>query len=96
MFDEIKKCYDKAAIDIHADGIIPSGAAMENALALGLPSIHRDTFHAKLGLGRFLLALVWYRYFTGNSIDEIEFQQFEEPVDESEYQLVIEAVKKTL
>ncbi len=94
MFEKIKPCYEKAALDIHADGIIPSGDAFKKALELGIPSVHRDGFHAKLGVGRFILALVWYKYLTGNTINQVAFHDFQEPVDEKEYALAIETVNQ--
>lgn len=57
-------------------------------------NIHRDTFHASLGLGRFILALVWYKYMTGNSIDNVSFNNFDEPVSEEEYKIAIDSVNK--
>ena len=59
MFEKVQQNYENAALSIHADGMIPSGAAMKNALELGLSSIHRDTFHAKLGIGRFIAFLIF-------------------------------------
>jgi len=94
MFEKIRHCYEKAALDIHADGVIPSGAAFKKALELGISSVHRDGLHAKLGVGRFILALVWYKYLTGNTIGQITFQDFKEHVDEREYALAIETVNQ--
>lgn len=95
MFVKVKQCYDKMASEIQADGIIPSGAAFMNALKNGIEVIHRDTFHAKLGVGRFILALVWYKYITGNAIDQIHFCEFDEEIDPQSYRFAIEAVNQT-
>ena len=60
--------------------IIPCGDAVE--LASALPEfgkgaelcIHRDGFHLSLDYGRYLVALVMYRYFTGKSAAQVEFE----------------------
>lgn len=90
MFTDTKRCYAKAAEDIQADGIIPSGQAFSYALK-HVEKIHRDAFHAKLGLGRFILALVWYKALTGNDINNVSFNMFDEEVTEEEYKIAIEA-----
>lgn len=94
MFARIRENYACAAKEIDADGILPSGSALLNALNAGVDKIHRDTFHASLGLGRFILALVWYKYMTGNSIDNVSFNNFDEPVSEEEYKIAIDSVNK--
>lgn len=96
MFTEVKRCYDKAAKSIQADGIIPSGTAFAYALQNGIPKIHRDTFHASLGVGRLILAMVWYGYLTGNPIDQITFDDLDEAVSAEEYKVAKEAVKQAL
>ena len=96
MFAEVKRCYAKAAQDIQADGIIPSGTAFAYALKNGIPKIHRDTFHASLGVGRLILAMVWYGYLTGNEIDQISFDNLDEPVTLEELQIAKTAVKQAL
>ena len=90
MFADTKRCYVKAAQDIQADGIIPSGQAFSYALT-HVEKIHRDAFHASLGLGRFILALVWYKAITGKDIDNVKFNMFDVEVTEEEYKLAIEA-----
>lgn len=66
MFLHVKATYEEAARMIQADGIIPCGEAFQQALKDGLVDLYRDTFHASYDVGRFLLALVWYRFLTGN------------------------------
>lgn len=84
MFADVKESYRKAAELIHADGIIPSGQAMQNALKLGIEKVHRDTFHASLGFGRYLLGLTWYRVLTGNDIAGNAFRDFDVSVTDEE------------
>jgi len=91
MFADTKRCYEKAAADIQADGIIPSGQAFFNVLA-DVEKIHRDTFHASYGLGRFLLALVWYKTITGKDVSKVNFHTFDEEVTEQEYAAALKAV----
>lgn len=68
MFSDIKAAYEKAATAISADRIIPSGESMQLAAARGFKSIYRDTFHASLGAGRYLLAATWFEVLTGKSV----------------------------
>ena len=95
MLRDVAASYEKAANDIGAKGIIPSGKVMY-ALHRRIPLIHRDTFHASFGVGRFALALGWFSYLTGNDISDIKFERFDEPVSKEEYLAAIEAVNEVL
>ena len=92
MFKDIRESYAKAAQTVQADGIIPCGQAMLNATKMGMEKIHRDTFHASLGAGRYLLALTWYKALTGKDITNNDFDDFDEPVSDEERKIVIKAV----
>ena len=92
MFAAVEAAYDKAAKLISADGIIPAGKAMLTAAHTGIEKIHRDTYHASLGAGRYLLALVWFKYLTGRDISENDFNEFDVPVSDEERQIVINTV----
>lgn len=92
MFEAVEQAYNKAAEAISAHGIIPSGKAMLTASHTGIEKIHRDTYHASLGAGRYLLALVWFKYLTGRDITENRFNDFDVPVTEEERRIVIDAV----
>lgn len=94
MFLPIRTCYEKATAMIHADGIIPSGEAFQYALQSGACKLHRDTFHASYGIGRYLLALVWYMCLTGNDIVFNRYYDFDVPVDEIELLAVHRACHK--
>ncbi len=96
MFAEVRRCYDKAAKEAGVDGIIPSGTAFLYALQNGIPKIHRDTFHASYGLGRLILAMVWYGYLTGNSLDSVDFDDLDEKVTTEEYEIGRAAAKFAL
>ena len=94
MFKDIREAYSKAVQAIRADGIIPCGQAMLNATKMGIEKIHRDTFHASLGAGRYLLALTWYKALTGNDITSNDFDDFDEPVSDNERKIIIKAVNE--
>ena len=89
MFAAVKSSYAQAYQDISADGIIHSGTAIMEAINRGL-KIHRDTFHAGAGAGRYMLALVWYKTLTGKEITNNTFDSFDEPVSKLERKTVIE------
>lgn len=80
MLDDIVKSYRQAAERISADFIIPSGEVFGAMLENGIEKIHRDTFHASLGLGRYALGLIWYKTLTGNDVLENTFRDFDEEV----------------
>lgn len=92
MFFDIEAAYTKAAAFIKADGVIPCGKAMLNATKLGVEKTHRDTFHAALGVGRYLLGLTWYKALTGRDISNNDFDEFDLPVSQEEREIVIKAV----
>ncbi|MBQ8184200.1 MAG: DUF4886 domain-containing protein [Lachnospiraceae bacterium] len=96
MFAEVKGCYQKAAREVQADGILPCGEAFAYALQHGIGKVHRDTFHASMGVGRLILAMVWYGYLTGNPVDSIDFRDLDREVREEEYAIAKEAVKFAL
>ena len=84
MFADIENAYAGFAKAIDAYGIIPGGKLMQNMLKNGIEKVHRDTFHARYGLGRYALGLLWYRMLTGKSVAEIPFNDFDEPVADGE------------
>lgn len=87
MLTDIVGAYQKAAEHIKADYMIPAGEVFGAMLENGIPKIHRDTFHASLGLGRYALGLTWYKVLTGNDIAENMFNDFDEEV--SAWQIAI-------
>ena len=95
MFLRVKATYEEAARMIQADGIIPCGEAFQRAQEAGILNLYRDTFHASYGVGRFILTLVWYRYLTGNDVRQIRFDNFDDPLEETDHQFVLEAMGYT-
>lgn len=80
MFNDIKAANKKAAEDINADLIIPSGEIFQKLIANGIEKVHRDTFHASLGIGRYALGLLWYSTLTGNDVKNNTFLDFDEEI----------------
>lgn len=80
MYLDIKVSYEKAAYDIKPDYIIHSGTLFQKLLSLGIENLHRDTYHASLGVGRYALGLLWYRMLTGNSVINNSFTDFDEEI----------------
>lgn len=94
MFADIENAYNKAKEDISADILIPSGKLFCLLLENGIEKVHRDTFHASLGLGRYALGLLWYSVLTGNSIDDNSFSDFDEEITQSEIEIVKKCINK--
>ncbi len=96
MFNLIRSAYAKANVRIGADGMIPCGEVMYNIWKNGVERVHRDGFHLALGVGRYAAALTWYAVLTGNSINENAFNDFDEPISESERKIVIQTINEVL
>lgn len=92
MFAAAEDAYAFAAQTISADGIIPSGKLFRSLLDNGIEKIHRDTYHASLGLGRYALGLLWYRTLTGNSVAGNDFHHFDVPISEEHSQIAKKCV----
>lgn len=92
MFEDVQKSYQKAFEETNAEIIIPSGEVFQKLIANGIFKVHRDTFHASLGLGRYALGLTWYASLTGNSIENNAFCDFDEEVSPEQ----IEIAKKSV
>ena len=74
MFADVRAAYAQAMDDVDADFLIPSGEVFEALVKDGVPGIHRDTFHASHGVGRYALALTWLRALTGKKAAEVTFE----------------------
>ena len=96
MLNDVKASYEKAASEIGAAGIIPSGEMLYALLENGISSVHRDTFHASLGLGRYALALLWFRMLTGATVTGNTFSAFDKPVTDEEKELAQRVVDSFL
>ena len=94
MFRDVEKAYDKAAKSIGAELIIPSGKTFENLFSLGVEKVHRDTFHASLGVGRYALSLTWMKALFGTDPVGNTFRDFSVPMSEEEIDLAQKAAAK--
>ena len=92
MFSDIQKAYQQAFEDIKADGMIPAGTLMQELLNNGIEKVHRDGFHASLGLGRYAIGLLWYKVLTGRSIEENTFSEFDEEITQGQINIVKKCV----
>ena len=92
MLCKIQAAYAEIGKEIGADGIIPSGTLMGALRKAGLQKLHRDTFHATYGLGRYALGLLWYRMLTGSSVAENSFADPDEPISPEEYATIKQCV----
>lgn len=91
MFEDLKSAYDSAYNEIGADMLIPSGELFQEMIKKGI-KVHRDTFHASLGLGRYALGLLWYSKLTGNKVSGNTFSKFDEPASEKDIKIIKEIV----
>ena len=94
MFAKIEDAYSKAAKDINADLIIPSGKLLDMLTDSGIEKVHRDTFHASYGLGRYAIGLLWYTLLTGNDITDNSFDDFDEEITAEQIAIAKDCVKK--
>lgn len=96
MYNDLEKAYKCAKEEIGAFGIIPSGYAFECAKELNIYPLHRDTFHSSFGIGRYIVALTWYKYLTGNDIMQNTFCDFDEEISEENIVLCKMAATKAV
>ena len=96
MLADVKKSYSKAADNIKADFIIPSGELFQMLTKSGIEKVHRDTFHASFGLGRYALGLLWFNVLTGNSIENNTFCDFDEDIPQEQIEIVKKCVEKVV
>ena len=94
MFKDIREAYDKASKAIDVDFIIPSGELFQKLITSGIEKVHRDTFHASLGLGRYALGLLWYKMLTGNDVINNTFSNFDEEVPQTEIKIAKKCVEE--
>lgn len=95
MYNDIKEAYEQAALAIDAEFIIPSGELFQKLIKKNI-KIHRDTFHADLGVGRYALGLLWYAKLTGNDISDNAFADFDKEIPEEEIIAVKNSVTELL
>ena len=94
MFKDLHAAYGKAAKAIKADGIIPSGTLMQKLIENGVTRLHRDGFHASLDIGRYSLALLWFRVLTGKSVLDNSFKCHIGEITDEEYEIIKKCVEE--
>lgn len=93
MLDGIRQAYRKAKKEISAEGVIPSGELMELLRLNKADGIYRDSFHAGYGLGRYAIALLWFKLFTGRSVLNNSFSELDEHVSVKNLKIARECVE---
>ena len=96
MFRDLERAYQRAADAIKADGIIPSGAVFEAMQDQTDARMYRDGFHASLGIGRYVLGLLWYGYLTGRPVRNVSFETLYEPVSAAGLEQARQVVSQVL
>ena len=94
MFEKVENAYAEAAKEINADFIIPSGKLLGMMVDEGFEKVHRDTYHASYGAGRYVIGLLWYALLTGNDITGNTFDDFDEEVTPKQVNIIKNCVKK--
>ncbi len=92
MFRDIEAANAKAFQEMEAEILIPAGKVF--AALNGKEKLHRDTFHASLGFGRYALGLTWYKALTGNGVEDNAFRDFDEELTEEQIALVKKTVEE--
>ena len=97
MYAELHDAYERAAKELDVE-IIPGGTAMQLAVRNGLTPIHRDTYHASLDYGRYLLAATWFMKLTGKHLDGVYLPSFdtEEPIGGAFYEIATDAATRAV
>ena len=74
MFADLQRAYLEAARSIGHCKIIPSGWVFQQLLKKGFKNLHRDTYHASIPEGRYILGAVWYEFLGSKSIIDTSFR----------------------
>ncbi len=96
MLRDIKAAYQKAAEESDVDFVIPSGELFGLLCDLGIGKIHRDTFHATLGAGRYALGLLWYSVLTGKDVKNNTFSDFDEEITAEQVEIIKKCVSDVI
>ena len=96
MFNSLCECYDKAAKEIGAGGLIPTGKLVERLIINGIDTPYRDGYHLSLGAGRLAASLLWYCFLTDANPEEVILPTPDEPVSDDEIKIIRKSVKETL
>lgn len=94
MREAVVSTYRSVAKKVGFDGVIPSGELFGSLREAGIEKIHRDTFHASLGLGRYALALLWFHILTKKSVTDNAFCDFDVEISQEEIAIAKKCVMK--
>jgi hypothetical protein len=92
MYDAVRVTYKKAAEEINAHGIIPSGYTVNLAIQNGIACPYRDGYHLSAGAGRYLIGLLWFCYLTGKSPNGVPRIIPDQAVTDEEYAIIRKTV----
>ena len=95
MYRDLHAAYEQSAKDIHADGVIPAGTMLMTLAHQGY-TVHRDTFHASYGLGRYALGLMWLRVLTDANVNGLALPAYDEPIDAEAAAIVRQTIMQLL
>ena len=95
MFKRVDETYAEAERLVTFDGVIPAGAVMQELVRRGF-IMHRDGYHASLGLGRAALALTWVKCLCGASASGNSCRTFGAPVTDEEMEIVQRTVDEVV
>lgn len=90
------EAYALAARVISADGCIPAAIAMKKLYHKIGDYAYRDGQHASLGVGRYMLGLLWFGVLFNRDVSGIGYCDFDIDVTEDEIAIAERCVKETL
>lgn len=96
MIPAIRACYTKAAEAINADLMMPALDAMNKLYDAIGEKTYRDGFHCSKGVGRYMLACMWFMALFGKTIDGNTFRDFDVEVSEEYVALAQRFAKEAL
>ena len=95
MYRDLHAAYEQAAKAANADDIIPCGTLLMTLAHQGY-TVHRDTFHASYGLGRYALGLMWLRVLTDANVNGLALPAYDEPIDAEAAAIVRQTIMQLL
>ena len=92
MYRAVVESYQRAAEEMQAFGVIPSGHAVDRVIQNGIACPYRDGFHMSFGVGRYLLGLLWFCCLTGRSPYDIPQISTDREITAEEYEIICKTV----
>ncbi|MBE6632848.1 MAG: DUF4886 domain-containing protein [Ruminococcaceae bacterium] len=79
------------------NGVIPAGTAIQNIRTSYVgDTVTRDGYHMSYDYGRYTVALTWYAYLTGGSLDAVDWVPPKKPHLENHLAVIRESVENAL